>query len=103
MEGENFYAWNDTAIASVFMRLITKKNYPYSDEYLSYDEYNRCYKQLGEYIKFRRNNNPFVPSPLYKWSDNAVGEIYSLLDYDVDNQSQLIELWKRKIILGLPC
>jgi len=42
--------WNDTSVAHMFIRLITKTNHPYNDCKLTFGEYQNDYNILKGYI-----------------------------------------------------
>jgi hypothetical protein len=48
--------WNDTSVAHMFSRLITKTNQPYNNTPLTLDEFNKDYNVLQDYIEWRKKN-----------------------------------------------
>jgi len=88
-----FVYWNDTSIAHMFSRLITKTNKPYDDTPLTLDEFNKDYNLLQDYIEWRKQ---FVKKgfSLYNFTYDSMITFLHLIDYDTNNKDELIKIWK---------
>ena len=86
--------WNDTSVAYIFIRLITKKNFPINENILTFEEFNNEYNILKGYIKWHKNNYK-ESSPLYNFTQKNLIKIFKKINYKIDNQKELLELWKK--------
>ena len=98
MSTEYIY-WNDTAIAHMFSRLITKTNQPYNDTPLTLYEFNKDYNLLQDYIEWRKQ---FVKKgfSLYNFTYDSMISFLHLIDYDTNNKDELIKIWKATMMIG---
>lgn len=92
--------WNDTAIAHIFTRLITKTNHPYNDNPLTLDEFNKDYNLLQDYIDWRKQYVKKGVS-LYNFTYDSMISFLHLIDYDTNNKDELIKIWKNTMMLGV--
>lgn len=103
--------WNDTSVAHMFIRLITKKNHPYNDAKLPYEIYKTDYDNLKGYIEWDRNVtwildnvgflfglNSTKFNSMYNFTHTNMVEIFDELDYLADNEEHLMHLWMTKIM-----
>jgi hypothetical protein len=90
--------WNDTAIAHIFTRLITKTNHPYNDNPLTLDEFNKDYNLLQDYIEWRKQNVKKGFS-LYNFTYDSMISFLHLIDYDTNNKDELIQIWKTTMMI----
>ena len=92
--GENFERWNDTSIAHMFIRLISKTNHPYSDMHLSREQFDADYELLEKYIEWRRKNQIVQkPNSSYNFNYSSMSFLLENIDYDTQNQEELSRLW----------
>jgi hypothetical protein len=89
--------WNDTAVAHMFMRLITKTNNPYNDTPLSLDEFNKEYNLLRDYIEWRKHNVKKGFS-LYNFTYENMMSLLHLMNYHINNKDELLKIWNTTII-----
>lgn len=92
--------WNDTAIAHIFTRLITKTKHPYNDNPLTLDEFNKDYNLLQDYIDWRKQYVKKGVS-LYNFTYDSMISFLHLIDYDTNNKDELIKIWKNTMMLGV--
>ncbi len=97
MSSENFAYWNDTSIAHMFIRLITKTNHPYNNVSLTLEEYQNDYNTLKCYMEWHELNYAKSFS-LYNFTQTNMLEIFNQMDYNIDNKDYLLELWKTKML-----
>ena len=92
--------WNDTAIAHMFTRLITKTKHPYNDTPLTLDEFNKDYNLLQDYIEWRKQ---YVKKgfSLYNFTYDSMITFLHLIDYDTNNKDELIKIWKATMMIGI--
>ena len=107
MSTEEYLCWNDTSIAHIFLRLITKTkflliidiNHPYdNDNLLTLDEFNDDYKMLEGYIEWKRINKPIQNFSLYNFTPDSMTYFLRLINYDTNNRDELIELWENQMM-----
>ena len=55
-EKYNFKQWNDTSIAHLCLRLITKSNHPLNAAGLSKEQYNCEYELFKKYLNWHKTN-----------------------------------------------
>jgi hypothetical protein len=83
----------------MFVRLITKTNHPYNDNPLTLDEFNSDYKELNDYIEWRntarRVNSGFG---LYNFTNDNMTSFLNLINFDTNNNDELLELWRTQMI-----
>jgi len=91
---ENFERWNDTSIAHMFIRLISKTNHPYNDMHLSREQFDADYELLEKYIEWRREKQ-IVQKPNSSYNFNCLSMLFLFenIDYDIQNQENLSRLW----------
>lgn len=103
---ENDYSkWSDIKIASIFIILITKRNF-YNDKKITRKYYDYNYNLLKGYIDWKINNkkcknkrcNKIKKSP-YKYSNSDLKYIFNRLNYDVNNENKLIKFWKKRMCI----
>ena len=88
----NFFLWNGTSIAHMFIRLITKTNHPYDDNLsLTLEEFNNDYNMLKEFIKWHKNNHKTYL--LYNFTQDNMNELINFISYETDNKEHLNKLW----------
>ena len=109
MSTEEYLCWNDTSVAHIFTRLITKTkflinvepNHPYyNDNILTLDEFNNDYKMLEDYIEWKRIYKPIQKSSLYNFTPDSMTSFLQLITYDTNNKDKLIELWENVMMKG---
>jgi hypothetical protein len=109
MSTEEYLCWNDTSVAHIFTRLITKTkflinvepNHPYyNDNLLTLDEFNNDYKMLEDYIEWKRIYKPIQKSSLYNFTPDSMTSFLQLITYDTNNKDKLIELWENVMMKG---
>lgn len=86
--------WNDTSVAYIFIRLITKKNIPINENILTFEEFNNEYNLLKGYIKWHKNNYK-ESSPLYNFTQKNLLTIFKKINYKKDNEKELLDLWEK--------
>jgi hypothetical protein len=86
--------WNDTSVAYIFIRLITKKNIPINENILTFEEFKNEYNILKGYIKWHKNNYK-ESSPLYNFTQKNLLTIFKKINYKIDNETELLDLWKK--------
>ena len=109
MSTEEYLCWNDTSVAHIFTRLITKTKFLiyvepshpyYNDNLLTLDEFNHDYKMLEDYIKWKRVYKPIQKSSLYNFTPDSMTSFLKLITYNTNNRDELIELWESVMIKG---
>jgi hypothetical protein len=109
MSTEEYLCWNDTSVAHIFTRLITKTKFLinvepshpyYNDNILTLDEFNNDYKMLEDYIEWKRVNQPIQKSSLYNFTPDSMTSFLQLITYDTNNKDKLIELWENVMMKG---
>jgi len=91
--------WNDTSVAHMFTRLITKTNHPYNNTPLTIDKFNKDYNMLKDYIEWRKERVKTVFS-LYNFTYNNMINFLQLIDFDKNNTDELIEIWKNTMMIS---
>ena len=92
--GENFESWNDTSIAHMFIRLMTKINHPYSDYLLSREEFESDYELLDKYIDWRKNADIVqLYESSYIFTIDNMSYLLNKIDYDTHNDDELRQIW----------
>ena len=86
--------WNDTSVAYIFIRLITKKNFPINENILTFEEFKNEYNLLKGYIKWHKNNYK-ESSPLYNFTQKNLLTIFKKINYKKDNEKELLDLWEK--------
>lgn len=95
---KNQYAsWNDTSVAHVFIRLITKKNHPYNDEPLSIESYLEDHALMLGYIEWKKTQPPKNFS-LYNFTPESMTSFIELITHDTRNIDELWEIWKTRMM-----
>jgi hypothetical protein len=77
---KEFEYWNDTSIAHMFTRLITKTNHPYNNTPLLLDEFNKDYNLLKNFIEWRkkyRSNPVKIGVSLYNFTNDNMLLFYN--------------------------
>jgi hypothetical protein len=87
----NFSSWNETAVAHMFVRIITKKNHPYNKTPLTLDEFNNDYNTMKEFIKWHKDNPKIYF--LYNFTQDNMNELIDQISYETNNEIYLRELW----------
>ena len=110
MSTEEYLCWNDTSVAHIFTRLITKTRFLinvepshpyYNDNLLTLDEFNNDYKMLADYIEWKRINQSFGKKiSLYNFTPDSMTSFLKLIEYDKNNKDELIELWENVMMKG---
>ena len=109
MSTEEYLCWNDTSVAHIFTRLITKTKFLiniepshpyYNDNLLTLDEFNNDYKMLEDYIEWKRIYKPIQKSSLYNFTPDSMTSFLQLITYDTNNKDKLIELWENVMMKG---
>ena len=110
MSTEEYLCWNDTSVAHIFTRLITKTRFLinvepshpyYNDNLLTLDEFNNDYKMLTDYIEWKRINQSFGKKiSLYNFTPDSMTSFLKLIEYDKNNKDELIELWENVMMKG---
>jgi len=109
MSTEEYLCWNDTSVAHIFTRLITKTKFLinvepshpyYNDNILTLDEFNNDYKMLEDYIEWKRIYKPIQKSSLYNFTPDSMTFFLQLITYDTNNRDELIELWENVMMKG---
>ena len=90
----DFDRWNEESIASTFIRLMTKNNFPYDKNMLTEKEFNYDYDLLESYIKWCEKTNTKVASYCYDFSFKNMSYFLSLIRYDMENRGDLVIKWK---------
>lgn len=93
----NYACLNDTAIAHIFSRIITKTNLPYNKNILTLEEFNNDYNIIKGYIEWHKINHIEKKFSLYNLTQNNMIEIMNLINYNVDNKDELQKFWRTKI------
>jgi hypothetical protein len=89
-----FSQHNDTAIAHLFVRLITKTNSPYNKNKLTEYEFNEEYEYLKKYIEWKKIQSQTNNFSLYNFSPKKMSSFLSLISWDSSNENELLKLWK---------
>lgn len=64
--------WNGTAIAHAFNRLIRRNNHPYNLRPLTTEEFDNEYKQMRNYVEWRKTNSPNNEFYPYRFTANKM-------------------------------
>ena len=94
LPGVEFERWNETSIAFMFIRLLSKKNLPYSDSILTLEEFNTDYDTLEKYINWNKYKNIKIASHSYNFTAKNMSYFISLIKYEPDDRDALISKWK---------
>lgn len=97
---DNYQLWNDTSVALIFTRLMTKKNHPFNEDKLTYDKFLSEYNLLKGFIEWHNGGFYRSSSPLYHFTQGNMREIFDKIDFETDNEEELLELWKTKVRAG---
>jgi hypothetical protein len=109
MSTEEYLCWNDTSVAHIFTRLITKTKFLinvepshpyYNDNLLTLDEFNNDYKMLEDYIEWKRIYKPIQKFSFYNFTPDSMRTFLQLITYDTNNRDELIELWENVMMKG---
>jgi hypothetical protein len=109
MSTEEYLCWNDTSVADIFLRLITKRKIllnvdfnidDYDENHLTLDEFNYDYKTLEGYIEWKRINKPIQKFSFYNFTPHSMASFLQLITYDTNNKDELIKLWGNEMIRG---
>ena len=87
----NFFLWNGTSIAHMFIRLMTKTNHPYNNLSLTLEEFNHDYNMLKDFIKWHKNNHKTYL--LYNFTQDNMNEFINCISYETDNEEHVKKLW----------
>ena len=107
MSTEEYLCWNESSVAHIFLRLITKtkffiiteENHPiHNDNFLTLEEFNDDYKMLEGYIEWKRNYQPIQNYSYYNFSPDKMSAFLKLINYDSNNRNELIKLWKKEMM-----
>jgi len=109
MSTEEYLCWNDSSVANLFIRLITKTKFLinvepshpyYNDNLLTLDEFNDDYKVLEDYIEWKRLYQADQTSSIYNFTPDIMTSFLKLIKYDTVNRDELIELWENIMLKG---
>ena len=89
-EDQKYDLWNDSSVAYMIGRLMTRTNIPYDDRKLTFEEFNDDYNLLSGFIDWLENNNRTYS--YYKFTYNNLKQILGLIDYSIDNSDQIENL-----------
>ena len=88
--------WGGTSIAHMFVRLINRNNSPYNKTPLTQEEFDDEYKQMKNYIEWRKTNSPdneFFP---YRFTADKMSDFLNLT-ITTDNEKAVLDMWKNEI------
>ena len=96
---DTYSSWNDTSVAHLFTRLITKNNLPYNNTPLTQQEFDSDYQLLSGYIEWKKNHHMSSSFSLYHFTPNNMSRFLNLIDYNTQNKDELLNLWKTTMCL----
>lgn len=96
---EKFEQWNDTSVAHMFIRLMTKSNHPYNDNMpLSREQFDADYELLENYINWRKNKHIVQHNnSSYNYTIDSMLYLLNRIDYDTQNLGEVSQLWNNML------